>query len=537
MQIETLLYNGRIYTLDAASPQGEAIALAGGRVAAVGSNAAVTGMATAGTRRINLAGRTVLPGFIDAHIHFLWYGLSLKQIDLMGAPTLEQALALVARHASQSPPGHWLSGRGWDQSLWPGYAFPSRHDLDRVTTAHPVFLRRKCGHAGWANSRALELAGTTAATPDPDGGEIERDPATGAPTGILKENAMNLVARLESKPTPGEAVDAVRLAMQKVHSMGIVGVHNMEDAVALRAFQELREGGELALRVVQQVPEADLDAAIALGIRSGFGDEWLRIGAVKIFSDGSLGARSALMIEPYEGEPHNYGIAMLSNERLAAQVAKAARAGLAVHIHAIGDGANRNVLDAIEQTRKAGIGRHLRHRIEHAQVLHPDDVARFAALNVIASMQPIHATQDMRLADAHWGARARLSYAWSSLLSSGAELAFGSDAPVETPDVLQALYAAITRRRADGAPGPAGWYPEECLSIDEAIAAYTVGAARSVGMEKVQGKLQPGLVADLVVLDRDLFVAEPAALLETQVVATMVGGAFVYGQERIGDRG
>jgi predicted amidohydrolase YtcJ len=535
MQIETLLYNGRIYTIDTALPQAEALAIGGGRVAAVGSNAALTGMATAATRRINLEGRTVLPGFIDAHIHFLWYGLSLKQIDLMGVPTLGRALEVVAGHAAQTPAGHWLSGRGWDQSLWPGYAFPTRHDLDRVTTAHPVFLRRKCGHAGWANSRALELAGITAATPDPDGGEIERDPATGAPTGILKENAMNLVSRLESKPTPGEAVDAVRLAMQKVHSMGIVAVHNMEDAVALGAFQSLREQGELRLRVVQQVPEADLDAAIALGIRSGFGDEWIRIGAVKIFSDGSLGARSALMLDPYEGEPHNYGIAMLSNERLAAQVEKAARAGLAVHIHAIGDGANRNVLDAIEKTRKAGIGCHLRHRIEHAQVLHPDDVARFAALKVIASMQPIHATQDMLLADAHWGGRARLSYAWSSLLSSGAELAFGSDAPVETPDVLQGLYAATTRRRADGSPGPEGWYPEESLSLHEAIAAYTRGAARSVGMESVQGSLQPGKVADLVVLDHDPLAADPAVLLETQVVATMVGGVFVYGQEALAD--
>ncbi|RIK39454.1 MAG: amidohydrolase [Chloroflexi bacterium] len=535
MQIETLLYNGKIYTMDTAIPQVEAIAIAGGRVAAIGNNTTITNLATAETRRINLGGRTVLPGFIDAHIHFLWYGLSLKQIDLMGVPALEQALETVARHAAQTPPGHWLSGRGWDQSLWPGYAFPTRHDLDRVTTAHPIFLRRKCGHAGWANSRALELAGITAATPDPDGGEIERDPATGAPTGILKENAMNLVARLESKSTPGEAMDAVRLAMQKVHRMGIVGIHNMEDAVALRAFQELREQGELTLRVVQQVPEAELDSAIALGLRSGFGDEWVRIGAVKIFSDGSLGARSALMIDPYEGEPQNYGIAMLSNERLKAQVEKAARAGLAVHIHAIGDQANRNVLNAIEATRWAGIGRHLRHRIEHAQVLHPDDVARFAELNVVASMQPIHATQDMLLADAHWGERARLSYAWSSLLSAGAALAFGSDAPVETPDVLQGLYAATTRRRAKGSPGPEGWYPEECLTLLEAIDAYTNGAACSVGMEKVQGSLTPGKVADLVVLDHDILAAEPAALLETEVLATMVGGTVVHGQGLMGN--
>jgi predicted amidohydrolase YtcJ len=306
----------------------------------------------------------------------------------------------------------------------------------------------------------------------------------------------------------------------------------MEGADALRALQTLRKDGELKLRVVQQVPEADMDAAIALGLHSGFGDEWIRIGAVKIFSDGSLGARSAFMLAPYEGEPQNVGIAIAGAEHLNRQVEKAARAGLALHIHAIGDLANRTVLDAIERMRKAGIGRHLRHRIEHAQVLDVADLPRFAALNVVASMQPIHATQDMLLADAHWGVRARLAYAWSSLLSAGAQLAFGSDAPVETPDVLQGLYAATTRRRADGAPGPEGWYPEECLSIGEALYAYTVGAAQSVGMENIQGRIAPGMLADLVVLDRDPLAGEPAALLETGVVATIIGGEVVFGAQQ-----
>ena len=533
MQIETVLYNGAIYTIDGANPQVEALAIARGRVVAVGSSHAMLQLAPPNARRIDLGRRPVLPGFIDAHIHFLAYGLSLKEIDLMGAPSLTAALDIVAAHAARTPAGHWLSGRGWDQSLWPGYAFPTRRDLDRVTGAHPVFLRRKCGHAGWANSAALALAGITAATPDPAGGAIERDPATGEPTGILKEHAMNLVGRLLRQPTPAEAVDAVALAMRTVHRMGIVGVHNMEDGVALAALQALREEGRLALRVVQQIPEADLDAAIQLGIRSGFGDEWIRIGALKIFADGSLGARSALMIEPYEGEPDNVGIAVASADHLVSQVEKAARAGLAVHIHAIGDLANRNVLDAIAAAHRAGIGRHLRHRIEHAQVLHPADVGRFAELGVVASMQPIHATQDMTLADAHWGARARLSYAWSSLLSAGAPMAFGSDAPVETPDVLQGLYAASTRRRADGHPGPEGWYPEESISVAEAVAAYTAGAAWSVGMEHTQGKLAPGMVADLVVLNRDILTAEPSALLETGVVATMVGGNVVYGVEAL----
>ena len=469
-----------------------------------------------------------MPGLIDAHLHFLSYGLSLREIDLIGVPSLAAAQARIADRAAQTPAGQWLTGRGWDQVFWPDQRFPTRYDLDAITPEHPAFLRRKCGHAGWANSQALALAGITRDTPDPDGGAIERDPATGEPTGILLELAMDLVAQLQALPTDAEATDAVRTAMHRAHRLGITGVHNMEGAVALRAFQELRRQGELKLRVLQQVPELELDAAIQLGIRSGFGDEWIRIGAVKIFSDGSLGARSALMIAPYENEPANYGIAVSTAEHLCQVVEKAARAGIAVHIHAIGDQANRNVLDAIAATRRAGIGLHLRHRIEHAQVLDPSDLPRFAELQVIASMQPIHCTQDIVSADQNWGARSRLAYAWSSLLSSGALLAFGSDAPVETPDVLQGLYAAVTRRRADGYPGPEGWYPEECLSLHEAVYAYTMGAAYSGGEEEIKGSLAPGKLADLAVLSEDIFSAEPAALLETHAVATMVGGEFVY---------
>lgn len=531
MQADIVLYHGRIYTMNPQTPRVEALAIANNRIIAAGSDAAMRGLLGSSGRAINLAGRTVAPGFIDAHIHFLSYGLSLREIDLAEAPTLAQALERVAARAAVTPAGHWLTGRGWDQSLWGNGNFPTRHDLDHVTTEHPIFLRRKCGHAGWANTRAFELAGVVVETPAPPGGEIERDPA-GQPTGILKERAMELLFRLLAEPTDAEAVDAVKAATAAVHRMGIVGIHNMEGAPALRAFQQLRNSGALKLRVLQQIPEADMDAAIQVGIQSGFGDEWLRIGAVKIFADGALGARTAQMLEAYEGEPHNYGIEVSSAEHLKAQVEKAARAGLAVHIHAIGDRANRHVLDAIEAAQREpsgyGFGLHLRHRIEHAQVLHPDDIARFARFNVIASMQPIHCTQDMKLADKHWGARSRFAYAWSSLLSSGARLAFGSDAPVETPDVLQGLYAATTRCRADGYPGPEGWYPEECLSVQEAVYAYTAGAAYSSGEEAIKGSLAPGKLADLAVLSNDIFAGAPDEILGTTVVATMVNGEFVY---------
>ena len=527
-----ILYNGRLHTMDRRQPHASALAIVGDRIVAVGDDS-LRKLAGATTQMIDLGGRTVTPGFIDAHLHFLAYGLSLREIDLINVPTRDAALERIAARAAATPAGQWLTGRGWDQVLWPEPVFPTAAQLDAVTPHHPAFLRRKCGHAGWANSQALQLAGITRATPDPDGGAIERDPHTGEPTGILLERAMDLVANLQAIPTDAEAVDAVRVAQTQAHSLGITGIHNMEAAPALRAFQELRRRGDWKLRVLQQIPEVDLDAAIDLGIQSGYGDAWIRFGAVKIFADGSLGARSALMIEPYEGEPHNRGIAVSTAAHLQQQVMKAARAGLAVHIHAIGDQANRNVLDAIETTRRAGVGLHLRHRIEHAQVLHPADLARFAALQVIPSMQPIHCTQDIVLADRHWGARSRLAYAWSSLLSSGAVLAFGSDAPVETPDVRQGLYAAVTRRRADGYPGPEGWIPEECVSVEEAVYAYTLGAAYAGGEEAIKGSLTPGKLADLTVLDADIFTIAPEEILTTPIAATIVGGEFVYRKQEI----
>jgi len=532
MKSKKILTNGRIYTMVHTDNHDlevvEAIAITDGRILATGDNATIRSLASSECEEIDLNGQVVLPGFIDAHLHFLSYGLSLQEIDLMGTSSRQDALSRIQERADATPEGQWLTGRGWDQVLWTENAFPTRHDLDPITANHPAFLRRKCGHAGWANSQALALAGIDARSPDPAGGEIERDPHSGEPTGILKERAMDLVANLIQEPTHEQAVAAVQTAMEKVHQMGIVGVHNMEGAPALRAFQDLHQQGKLKLRVLQQIPEVDLDAAIQLGVRTGLGDEWLQMGALKIFADGSLGARSAQMIEPYEGEPDNYGIAVSDADHLNQVIEKAARAGIAVYTHAIGDQANRNVLDAIEATRQSKIGLSLRHRIEHAQILHPDDLGRFAALNVIPSMQPIHCTQDIVLADAHWGSRCRGAYAWSSLLSSGAHLAFSSDAPVETPDIFQGIYAAVTRRHANGYPGPEGWYPEECVTVAEAVYAYTVGAAYASGEEHIKGSLEAGKLADLVMLSDDIFEVGPEEILKIQVDGTMIGGEWVY---------
>ncbi len=529
MRTNLVLCNGDIHTMDTATPRVRAIAIAGDRILAVGSDDDMRALLAPGGKVIDLHGHTVVPGFTDSHIHFLFYALSLKQVDLTGAPTLEEALALVAKRAKTMPPGRWIVGRGWDHSLWAGGRFPSRHDLDRVAPEHPVWLKRKCGHVGWANSLALEMAGITARTLDPPGGRIERDPATGEPTGLLFEDAaMGLIDRMLGKPSVDEAADVIKEAMGEAHRLGLVGIHVMEEEVSFRAFQKLRADGELKLRVLMQIPEESLDAAVRLGLQSGFGDEWLRFGGVKLFSDGALGSHTAAMLEPYGDRPDDYGIVVLEPERLRHLADEASEAGIALFVHAIGDRANRNVLDAIESTRSAGKGLRLRHRIEHAQLLHPDDIPRLARLGVVASMQPIHATQDMLLAERLWGERCAGAYAWRSLLDAGTVLAFGSDAPVEDPDVLKGIHAAVTRRRADGSPGPQGWHPEQRISVEEAVRAYTVGAAYASGEETIKGTLSPGKLADLVVLSRDIFTIDPIEILNTKVLATMIGGEFVH---------
>ena len=531
MPVNLVLYNGDIHTMDAARPRARAMAIAGSRIWAVGGDAEMRALLAHGGQAIDLQGHIAVPGFTDSHLHFMSYGLSLMEIDLHAVPTLEQALAHVIARAENTPAGRWFTGHGWDHSLWAGGDFPNRHDLDRVAPLHPVWLERKCGHVGWANSRALALAGITAGTADPPGGAIERDPMTGEPTGILKETAMELVARLFADPSAAEGAQAIQAASANAHKQGLVGVHTMEGAAALRAFQKLRAEGDLNLRVQIQIPEENLDAAIQAGLQSGFGDERLRIGGVKVFSDGALGARTAHMIEPFEGEPGNYGIAVSDAGHLREVVGKASRSGIAAFVHAIGDRANREVLDAVEASRHAGEGLHLRHRIEHVQILHPSDIPRLAKLGVVASMQPIHATQDMLLADALWGQRCAGAYAWRSLLDAGTVLAFGSDCPVEELNVMQGIHAAVTRRRADGTPGPAGWYPEQRLTVAESVYAYTAGAAYASGEEAIKGTLTPGKLADLAVLSQDIFAIDPMGIRDTQVVATLFDGQFVYKQE------
>ncbi len=526
-QADLILYNGRIYTMHPGQPPQQALAIQRGRVVAVGDAAEVWRWNGPGTTALDLRGRIALPGLIDAHVHLAGFARLLRRVDLAGVGTLGEAVERVAARASELPEGAWVLGGGWNHNLWPEGRFPRKEDADPVTGGRPLALHSKDGHVLWANSAALALAGIGRDTPDPAGGEIERDAVTGEPTGLLKERAAGLVSGIIPEPSLEEVVAHLEEALPLIQSYGLTGVHSHEGAEALGALQELRRRGRLGLRVCASLPARSLDLALGLGLRTGWGDEWLRLGGVKAFCDGALGARTAHMLEPYEGAPGQYGIEVTDAATLAELARKAASGGLSMAIHAIGDRANRQALDALEAAIRSGEGRGLRHRIEHVQLLHPNDIGRLGALGVIASMQPIHCTSDMDMADRHWGARARWSYAWRSLLESGAPLAFGSDAPVESMEPLRGIHAAVTRQRPDGTPSE-GWYPQERLTVEQAVAAFTLGAAYASGEEMIKGSLAPGKLGDLVVLSQDILRLAPSEILNTRVEHTILGGQVVY---------
>ncbi len=529
-----VLFNGPIYTLDPGQPVVQAIAIHGERVRAVGDEETVRAAVGSRVELIDLRGRAVVPGLTDAHVHIIWHGLARQQVRLTGCPDLATALEQIAAAARRLPSGAWLRGSGWDHTLWGG-RWPTRADLDRVCPDRPAMLWRKDGHSLWVNSRALALAGITAATPDPDGGQIQRD-ERGEPTGILLETAMELVRAVAPPPTRVERLAALRMAIDEALSYGLTSLHvppatDPADAPdTLIDLQAARAAGDLKLRVLVHLAGAHLDHAIALGLRSGLGDDWLRIGGLKLFADGSLGSESAHMLAPYEGRNHT-GIAVIPPAEMKAIVARANAHGISVVVHAIGDAANRSVLDAIESARPAAAGLTLPNRIEHAQILDPRDIPRFAELGVIASMQPIHCTADMAMATRLWGMRCATSYAWRSLLDAGATLAFGSDAPVETLNPWAGVHAAVTRQTTDGMPA-GGWYPEQQLTVAEALAAYCSGPALAEAAAGRKGRLLPGMLADLVVLNGDPFQMPAAQLHTVHAELTIVGGCVMFERAR-----
>jgi predicted amidohydrolase YtcJ len=548
------LYNAKVHTLDPGFPAATAIAVEGGKILAVGDDESILNLRSGGAPGskaevavYDAGGRTIIPGLIDAHIHLEHFAFGLQKVDCETA-TRAECLSRVAGRAAAILPGEWIQGHGWNQNNWPE-GFGSRLDLDSVAPGRPVYLTAKSLHAGWVNSAALRQAGIDDQTPDPPGGKIQRDEA-GQPTGILFESAMQLVFSAIPEPTIEATSQAIRSALRVLWGMGLTGVHDFDGRRCFAALQLLRERGELAFRVVKNIPLVDLPHAAGLGLRSGFGDDTLRIGSVKAFADGALGPQTAAMFQPYEGgvkrriedggpaPEQNRGMLLLDAEELFEHGRLAVDNGLSLAVHAIGDLANHEVLNAYAQLREYEKGlspskaaptsaKRLRHRIEHVQLIHPGDAHRLAELGVIASMQPLHAPSDMLMADRYWGERAAFSYAWRTQIEYGAALAFGSDAPVESPNPFWGIHAAVTRRRADGSPGPEGWYPAQKLTLLEAIKAYTTGAAYAAGMEERLGRLAPGCLADLLVLEEDPFFCEPERLREIRPAATMVGGEWV----------
>lgn len=521
-----LLYGGPIYTLPAEEDPGrvEALLIDGGRVVAAGRRADLAAALGPGDRQANLEGRTAVPGFIDAHVHLALWGLSLAEVDLAPAASLDEALALLARAAQAQPPGTWIRARGLDPNR---VGWPQRGHLDQAVPHHPLVVRTKDAHSLCANSAALALAGIDRHTPDPPGGRIVRGP-DGEPEGILQEKAQALLLRAVPLPSPDQLQAALRAAVAAAHRHGVTGVHNVDPADSFRALQELRAAGELRLRVVQYLEEAALPAAIRCGLRSGLGDRWLRLGGIKVFSDGSLGSQTAWMLADYAGRPGWRGVPTHSPDELQDLVGQCVAAGLACAIHAIGDAANRMVLDAFAAHHEASRRQGLRHRIEHAQHLDPADIPRFGALGVVASVQPSHCPADRDAASRLLGPeRCRYTYAFASLRRAGARLALGSDVPVEPLDPLAGLYAAVYRRDPRRHPDP--WYPEEALTPLQALYAHTRGAAWAGGTEAEQGSLVPGMLADVAVLSHDVLSGTEEDLLACRVEATLVEGGLVYG--------
>jgi predicted amidohydrolase YtcJ len=519
---DLLLRNARIWTGDPAAPWADAALARDGRFVFAGREEDIS--LPAGAETIDAGGRLVLPGLIDGHAHLLNTGLAMRSVDLKDAPSVGEAVRRVAERVRATLRGGWVRGAGWDQHLWPEARFPSRHDLDGTSPEHPVALIHTSGHCVWANSAALRAAGVTAATEAPFGGAIDLGD-DGEPTGILRDAASALVYDAMPKPGRDDRVAAVREAVEHAHRLGVTGAHAMDVGRGeLAALRALHEAGELTLRTRVFLSSARLEEWLG-SARTGDGDELLAIGGVKFFADGALGSLTAWMLAPYEGDD-NEGLPLWEMAELERAVRSCLEQGLAPAIHAIGDRANRAVLDILERTRS--IAPALPRRIEHAQLLAAEDVARFGALGVTASVQPIHATQDMAKVDRFWGARGRGAYAFASLATGGANLAFGSDTPVETMSPLAGIHAAVTRQNARGEPAE-GWYPQERLSLEEALRGYTTGCARATVEEARLGRIAPGCCADFVVLSSDLFAAEAsAAMLEAQADVAAVGGRVVY---------
>ena len=524
------LRGGRIWA-GKGRPPATAIALKDGRVAAVGSDAEVQAWVGPETRVIHLRGRLVVPGFNDAHVHFLSGGFGLLSVDLRDARDEQDFVRRIAAHVRTLPKGTWIQEGNWDHETWPSKTLPTRALIDAVTPDHPVFVQRLDGHMALANSLALRLAGVTRESRDPEGGTIVRD-ARGEPTGILKDNAEELVTRAIPEPSREMNLRAARAALREAARVGVTTIQDNSSVDALRTYQDLRAAGELTARFyVWRYASSALEPLEKAGLRTGLGDEWIRLGALKILSDGSMGSGTAAFFDPYTDDPKTSGLLLYPVPELERLIREADAAGFQLAVHAIGDRANSLVLDAFEKAAAVNPARERRFRIEHAQVVRKADLARYRRLGVIASIQPSHGIDDMRWAERRIGReRSRDAYNVRSFTEAGIPVAFGTDWFVEPLDPRLGLYAAVTRERPEGGP-PAGWVPEEKIALEDALDLYTRGSAYAEFAEKEKGTLDPGMLADLVVFAADLFRIPAREILTTPVDFTVAGGRVVFDRE------
>lgn len=539
---DVIFIHGNIYTevIDSSAAfgsgkRGESLAIAGDKIVAVGTRDDVMKFKGTETKIIDLNGHFLMPGFNDAHMHLASAGLEKMNVDLVGAKTLDEFRERLLAKVEKAAPGEWIVGEGWDETLWPVKVLPTRWDLDEVSSSHPVYLERVDGHIGVANTRALQLASVTVAAKDPEGGKIDRDEG-GTPTGILREKAQEAVQAVIPKPTHEKRRQAIETALADLVSHGVTSAQDYSQWEDFKIYEELEHEGKLTARISEWLPFDDSIHQLNKKRDSHPAtDNMLHTGMLKGFMDGSLGSKTAALLEPYSDDPQNSGLPQYDAVKLNAMTKERVLAGYQIGFHAIGDKGVQMALDAFAEAEKAAKeakvkavdgGSDYRLRIEHTQVTTPQQILRFKELKIIASMQPSHLLTDMNWAESRLGAkRAEHSYAWADFLRHGVVLAFGTDYPVEPVSPLPGLYAAITRTSEDGRKT---YYPAEKITIEQALAAYTTGAAFAEFAEKQKGKIEPGMLADFVVLDQDITAAQPAKVLQTKVLRTVVGGKTVY---------
>lgn len=518
----TLLKNARIYPRCTRGETCSTLVISGSKILHVGDGSITNPWQSQADEIIDLEGRTILPGITDAHIHLEKYALSIKQVDCETS-TVEGCLDRLRAAARSSPPGSWIRGHGWDQNRWG--RFGSLEEIDAASPKNPVYLTAKSLHAGWANSLALHECDLKAPIRPIAGGHMGTEP-DGRLNGLLFEEAMKLVSDKIPRPSAEQIRASIEEAQDRLLRYGITSVHDFDGQRCFSALQELRRSANLRIRVVKNIQKAQLAAVQSVGLQSGFGDDWLRIGHLKLFADGALGPQTAAMLEPYEMQPDNQGILLLDQDEIYDIGREAFHAGLPLTVHAIGDRACRAVIRAFMVLEKEGAAAPLPPRIEHLQVVHPADFEDLAGANITVSMQPLHAPSDRPTAERYWAERSRWSYAWNAVTQTGSLLIFGSDAPVETPDPWKGLYAAVTRKLKDDDPDAPDWVPEERIDLETALKAYTVNPPIAIGMADRLGQLTTGYLADLILLDQDPFSIAPTELPNMNVLGAMTGGEW-----------